>query len=224
MPCKSFNPIFLNGINIFYHYLYFILSESAILGFDFFRLVHKWLGFCLYLFPPNKFWLNSQFLWKCKNPVKKLVSTTEIWELNDEIVCDSLYSLSLILFSGFWLLILFSSFYKIYFPIFLQNLNYGSVWIELIVVETENWNWKYYSKIIFKCVNSIVGPIFNEKVAEKWNLWVHEQCTDALFMEDLVKCCGWIKKKKKEKKRKGKTRKNKRTVAFSPIQTGTILV
>ena len=101
MPCKSFNSIFLNGINIFYHYLYFILSESAILGFDFFRLVHKWLGFCLYLFPPNKFWLNSQFLWKCKNPVKKLVSTTEIWELNDEIVCDSLYSLSLILFSGF---------------------------------------------------------------------------------------------------------------------------
>ena len=26
-----------------------------------------------------------------------------------------------------------------------------------------------------------MGPIFNEKVAEKWNLWVHEQYTDALF-------------------------------------------
>ena len=38
--------------------------------------------------------------------------------------------------------------------------------------------------------NTVVGPIFNEKVVEKWNLWVHEQCTDALFMEDLVKCCG----------------------------------
>ena len=24
-------------------------------------------------------------------------------------------------------------------------------------------------------MNSIVGPIFNEKVAEKWNLWVREQ-------------------------------------------------
>ena len=40
----------------------------------------------------------------------------------------------------------------------------GSVWIELIVAE--NWklkteNWKHCSKIIFKCVNSIVGPIFN---------------------------------------------------------------
>ena len=31
-------------------------------------------------------------------------------------------------------------------------------------------NWKYYSKIIFKRVNSSVEPIFNEKIAEKWNL------------------------------------------------------
>ena len=37
--------------------------------------------------------------------------------------------------------------------------NYGSVWIVFIVIETENW--KHWSKIIFKCVNSIVGPIFN---------------------------------------------------------------
>ena len=28
-------------------------------------------------------------------------------------------------------------------------------------------NWKYYSKIIFKCVNSDVEPIFNESFAEK---------------------------------------------------------
>ena len=37
---------------------------------------------------------------------------------------------------------------------------------------------KHCSKIIFKCVNSTVGPIFNEKVAEKYSLWdpwiVHE--------------------------------------------------
>ena len=26
------------------------------------------------------------------------------------------------------------------------------------------WNWKYCSKIIFKCVNSIVKPIFNKKL------------------------------------------------------------
>ena len=40
-------------------------------------------------------------------------------------------------------------------------------------VETENW--KHYSKIIFKYVNSSVRSIFNKKIAEKWNLWV--SCT-----------------------------------------------
>ena len=63
----------------------------------------------------------------------------------------------------------------------------GSVWIELIFAEIENWNWKHYSKIIFKCVNSIVGPIFNEKIAKKWNLWVRKLCTNVLFTVDLVK-------------------------------------
>ena len=32
-------------------------------------------------------------------------------------------------------------------------------------------NWKHCSKINFKCVNSAIEPIFNEKVAEKWSLW-----------------------------------------------------
>ena len=36
--------------------------------------------------------------------------------------------------------------------------------------ETENW--KHCSKIIFKCVNSAMWPIFNEKVAENWSLWI----------------------------------------------------
>ena len=44
-------------------------------------------------------------------------------------------------------------------------------------------------------MNSIVGPIFNEKVAEKCNLWVHEQCTNALFTEK--KSTSAAKKKKK---------------------------
>ena len=38
----------------------------------------------------------------------------------------------------------------------------------------ENWKLKtekHCSKINFKCVNSTVGPIFNEKVVEKWDLW-----------------------------------------------------
>ena len=46
----------------------------------------------------------------------------------------------------------------------IKKLYIGSIWIELIVAK--NWklkteNWKHCSKIIFKYVNSIVGPIFN---------------------------------------------------------------
>ena len=37
-------------------------------------------------------------------------------------------------------------------------------------------------------MNSTVGPIFNEKVAKKWNLWVHKPCTV---------CTDWLKKDKK---------------------------
>ena len=33
-------------------------------------------------------------------------------------------------------------------------------------------NWKCCSKIIFKCVNSAVEPIFNESFVEKRSLWV----------------------------------------------------
>ena len=64
-----------------------------------------------------------------------------------------------------------------------------AIWVEVIgfVVLFElfkgsfGYSWKlklkikkYCSKIIFKYVNSIMGPIFNEKIAKKWNLWVHE--------------------------------------------------
>ena len=42
-----------------------------------------------------------------------------------------------------------------------------SVWIPFI---TENW--KYYNKIIFKCVNSTMGPNFEKKFTELDNLWV----------------------------------------------------
>ena len=48
-------------------------------------------------------------------------------------------------------------------------------------IELKIKNWKHYSKIIFKCVNSTVRSIFNEKVVEKWCLWVREQCTSTLF-------------------------------------------
>ena len=57
----------------------------------------------------------------------------------------------------------------------------GSVWIGLILLKLKTYCWNHCSKIIFKCVNSTVGPIFNEKIDKKWNLWVHEQYTNALF-------------------------------------------
>ena len=41
-----------------------------------------------------------------------------------------------------------------------------------IIYFAETKNWKYCSKIIFKCVNSTVRFIFNEKVVDKWDLWV----------------------------------------------------
>ena len=37
-------------------------------------------------------------------------------------------------------------------------------------------NWKYCSKIIFKCVNSVVWPIFNESFGEKEVYGSHKQC------------------------------------------------
>ena len=68
-------------------------------------------------------------------------------------------------------------------------VNVGSIWIQL---KTE----KHCSKIIFKCVNSTVWPIFNEKVTEKWNLWVCEQCTDPHVAENWLKSQTFRIKKK----------------------------
>ena len=59
-------------------------------------------------------------------------------------------------------------------------------------------------------MNSIVGPIFNEKVVEKWSLWVCEHYMDVLFTEDLVNNCGLGKKKEKKKKKKENAERGKR--------------
>ena len=75
------------------------------------------------------------------------------------------------------------------------------------------YNWKlklkteeYCRKIIFKCVNSIVGSIFNEKLVgsifnEKLVKSVfcetHEQCIKILFTKEKSKSYGLTKKKKK---------------------------
>ena len=69
-------------------------------------------------------------------------------------------------------------------------------------------------------MNGAVGPIFNEKVVEKWNLWVREQCTDALFTAENSTVAALLqnawKKKKKERNVKIKRRRSN-----SPLQKGT---
>ena len=67
-----------------------------------------------------------------------------------------------------------------------------------------NWNWKHCSEIIFKCINSVVGPTFNKKVAEKcnlWNPWTMHGCTVHSWQSQLCR----LKKKKKREKRRGET-------------------
>ena len=47
-------------------------------------------------------------------------------------------------------------------------------------------------------MNNTVGPIFNEKVVEKWNLWAHKQYT---IRKKSQKATGEKKKKKEVLKR-----------------------
>ena len=50
------------------------------------------------------------------------------------------------------------------------SLPLRSVWIALILLKTKNW--KHCNKIIFKYMNSVVGPNFNENFVKKRGLWV----------------------------------------------------
>ena len=45
-----------------------------------------------------------------------------------------------------------------------------------LLLKTENW--KHCSKIIFKCINSVVRPNFKEKFVEIRTCGSHEQCTE----------------------------------------------
>ena len=74
-----------------------------------------------------------------------------------------------------------------------ENLYLGSFGYNWkLKTETE----KHCSKIIFKCVNNIVGPIFNEKVTEKWCLWVLWTEYRYTVHERKVKSSDFEKKKK----------------------------
>ena len=71
-------------------------------------------------------------------------------------------------------------------------------------------NWKHYNKINFKWINNTVEPIFNEKVVEKWNLWVswivhstHLYCWNVHY---ILKKSQQLRLKKKRKKKKENTK------------------
>ena len=61
----------------------------------------------------------------------------------------------------------------------------GSIRMQHILQKTENW--KHCCKIIFKCVNSDVGPIFNISFRIKWLsvLWIVQ------FFYCIVNPCAW---------------------------------
>ena len=101
-----------------------------------------------------------------------------------------------------------------------------------IVKSINNSKNKLNNKIIFKYVNSTVGPIFNEKIAEKWNLWVHEQYTlhcsrqksqhlRLLFNEHYMNSNRVSPKRVKKKKKKIKNAKRRRVKTQTCIQTST---
>ena len=96
------------------------------------------------------------------------------------------------------------------------------------MLKLKTYCWNHCSKIIFKCVNSTVGPIFNEKVAKKWNLWVHKQymitvcCRKVNIYGYCLLNSTWTvtafcqnawKKKKKEQKRETQTGSKRRRVS-----------
>ena len=96
----------------------------------------------------------------------------------------------------------------------------GSVWIGLILLKLKIYCWNHCSKIIFKCVNSTVGPIFNEKIAKKWNLWVYKQYIMhclwqksqhlwLLFIEQYINSNRVLPKRVKKKRKEKKEQKRK---------------
>ena len=116
---------------------------------------------------------------------------------------------------------------------FFNVIHLGSVWIGLILLKLKIYCWNHCSKIIFKCVNSTVRPIFNEKVAKKWNLWIHKQymihCLlqksqhlRLLFIKQYINSNHILTKRVKKKKKKqttdvGSKRRSKHTLILADV-------
>ena len=97
----------------------------------------------------------------------------------------------------------------------------GPVQIELILLKPENQ--KHCNKIIFKCVNSAVGPIFNIFFWINWLLvlWIVH------FVSCTVNPCAWtvqLQFKHTERKKKKKKKKLKMQTRNKPYRNGHIVM
>ena len=96
----------------------------------------------------------------------------------------------------------------------------GSFRIQLILLKTKNW--KHYGKIIFKCVNSAVGPIFNIFLLKKV---VVGPVSCALFLLQSESICmnGVVKVHTRWKKKKGNV-KLKTQTRYKPNPNGHVFM
>ena len=115
--------------------------------------------------------------------------------------------------------------YSITIHFILNNKDYHSCWIyiqgpfryNLFLLKTENW--KHFSKTIFKCVNSAVEPIFNEKMAEKC-MNSTKQCVNSNCIVWTVTSVLQLKRvQRKKKKKKAKMHPSQNVDAIISIQT-----
>ena len=92
--------------------------------------------------------------------------------------------------SGVWFYAFISRYMQIFMKIYAFSIfskMFMQIWIQLILLKTENW--KNYNKIIFKCMNSTVGLIFNfffnKMVIDPINsTWiVYKQCVNNVFYQ-----------------------------------------
>ena len=91
--------------------------------------------------------------------------------------------------------------------------------MNLLLLKLETENWKHCNKIIFKCINSAVEPIFNIFKCMNNTATVCEQCCYSTWTVISVSCtvnsCDFtvhaLKKKKKKRKKKKKKPQNAET-------------